>query len=466
MKKTTKKAWSGRFNAKESPLMERFNASIHVDKRLYQQDIAGSIAHARMLVKIGVLTATEFTQIETGLLKIRAEIDAGKFIFSAAQEDIHMAIESRLTELIGALGGKLHTARSRNDQVALDSRLYVREQTQITLELLRSLQKILVALAQKNTGTILPGYTHLQRAQPILLAHHLLAYFEMLARDYSRFADNLKRLNQCPLGAGALAGSPVAIDRNGIAKELGFDDVTHNSLDTVSDRDFILDFLTAAAILMMHLSRLAEELVLWSSQEFDFVKLPEGFSTGSSMMPQKINPDAPELIRGKTGRIYGNLMGLLTTMKALPLSYNKDMQEDKEPLFDSVDTISDCLNILIAMLPSVTFNTEKMFAATRAGFLLATDLADYLAKKGLPFRQAHEVVGKLVRVAIDRHCGLEDLDLALLKKHCGFFDVDVKSTLSIKSSVNARKSIGGTATECVKKEIARAKQILTGRKNH
>lgn len=456
----TKKAWSGRFAAKESPLMERFNASIPFDQRLYRQDIEGSLAHAGMLHKIGILNKTEWAAIQKGLKQVVKEIESGSFEFRLDQEDIHMAIESRLTEIIGPAGGKLHTARSRNDQVALDLRLYTRDITSDTIQKISALQKILVQLASKNQNVILPGYTHLQRAQPILLAHHFLAYFEMLQRDKSRFTDNLSRLDQCPLGAGALAGSPVAIDRVFTAKKLNFSDITHNSLDSVSDRDFALDFLNASSILMMHLSRFAEELVLWSTQEFDFVRMPENFCTGSSMMPQKVNPDAPELIRGKTGRVYGNLISLLTTMKALPLAYNKDMQEDKEPFFDSVDTITLCLDVLIAMLPNIQIKTENMLKATSAGFLIATDLADYLAKKGLPFREAHAVVGKLVQSAIKQNCGLENFELTTLQQHSNYFQKDVLDLLSMQTSVNSRKSAGGTALISVKKELARAQNLL------
>lgn len=456
----TKKAWSGRFDAQENALMERFNASIHVDKRLYEEDIEGSLAQAAMLKKIGILKAGELKKIATGLKRVRDEIASGKFKFTNAQEDIHMAVESRLSEIIGPLAGKIHTARSRNDQVALDARMFVRKASGDTLLKIRALQNAFVGLAEKNLGAILPGYTHLQRAQPIFLSHHLLAYFEMLQRDFSRFADNLKRLDQCPLGAGALAGSPIPIDRAMTASELGFSEPTRNSLDTVADRDFALDYLTAAAILMTHLSRFSEELVLWNSQEFGFVILPEDFCTGSSMMPQKVNPDAPELIRGKTGRVYGNLVTLLTIMKGLPLAYNKDMQEDKEPLFDSVDTVATCLDVLIAMLPRTRFNSERMLAATKQGFVIATDLADYLAKKGLPFRHAHEVVGTLVRLAVKRGCGLEDLELPVLREHSKLFDDDVYETLSVSRSANVRVSMGGTALSCVKKEIARAKKVL------
>lgn len=459
-KSKQKKAWSGRFAAGEDPLMERFNASLPVDKRLVEEDIEGSLAQAKMLRKIGILKSAELVKIQRGLCRVHDEMVSGNFKFELAQEDIHMAVEMRLTELIGPLAGKIHTARSRNDQVATDTRLFVRSATRDTIARIRHLQGVFVSLAEKNINVIMPGYTHLQRAQPILLSHHLLAYFEMLARDSSRFTDNLQRLDQCPLGAGALAGSPIPIDRELTARELGFLEPTHNSLDTVADRDFVLDYLTAASVLMMHLSRLSEELVLWSSQEFGFVRLPEAFCTGSSMMPQKINPDAPELIRGKTGRVYGSLISLLTTMKGLPLAYNKDMQEDKEPLFDAVDTVSDCLDVLSEMLARTQFDSGRMREATKLGFVLATDLADYLAKKGLPFRDAHEVVGKLVRLAIERGCGLEDLDLATLQEYSHLISKDVFETLSVSNSVNARRSIGGTAQACVKKELARARRLL------
>lgn len=456
----SKKAWSGRFTEQESPLMERFNASITFDKRLYKEDIEGSRAHAHMLHKIGLLGATELKKIHTGLDKVLKEIESNQFQFTLDLEDIHMAVESRLTEIIGPLGGKLHTARSRNDQVATDLKLYSRRITQNIIVQIETLQKTLIKLADNHSNTVLPGYTHLQRAQPILLAHHFLAYFEMLERDKSRFHDNLKRLDQCPLGAGALAGSPVPIDRKLTAKLLNFSDTTHNSLDSVSDRDFVLDFLSSAAIIMAHLSRLSEELVLWSSQEFGFVRLPQNFCTGSSMMPQKVNPDAPELIRGKTGRVYGNLTALLTTMKSLPLAYNKDMQEDKEPFFDSVDTLTICLDVLNTMLPDLIINQDMMLSATAEGFLIATDLADYLAQKGLPFRDAHAVVGKLVQHCISSKTVLENLDLKILQKFSSYFASDVTRILSVQHSVNTRQSIGGTALTSIKAQLRRARKLL------
>ena len=459
-----KKAWSGRFAKKENPLMESFNASISFDQRLYREDIQGSLVHAKMLKKIGVLSQKEYEDIQKGLIQIQTEIETKKFLFSIAQEDIHMAVESRLRELIGEAAGKLHSARSRNDQVALDIKLYVRHHTKSLCALITDLQNEFLKLAEQNTDAVLPGYTHLQRAQPILLSHHLLAYFEMLQRDHSRFSDNENRLKESPLGAGALAGTTFPIDREMTAKEFGFLEPTHNSLDSVSDRDFVLDFLYAASLLMMHLSRFAEEIVLWNSQEFGFVKLPQEFCTGSSMMPQKINPDAFELIRGKTGRIYGNLLSLLTTMKALPLAYNKDMQEDKEPLFDTSETLTLCLKVLIALLPEITFNKEQMRLATKKGFILATDVADYLVKKGLPFRKAHGVVGQLVQTATEREIGFEDFKINELQEVCDLFSEDIFEILSLETSVAARNNVGGTAPSQVQKEIKRAKDILSGRK--
>ncbi|MCP5464504.1 MAG: argininosuccinate lyase [Deltaproteobacteria bacterium] len=459
----SKKAWSGRFSKSEHPLMERFNASIPFDIRLYQEDIQGSLAHAQTLAESGILSKNELKKLQNGLEKVKKELESGDFSPNLAHEDIHMAVEARLTEIIGPLGGKLHSGRSRNDQVALDTRLFVRRQTLETCHRISALQQSLLNLADKNLNTILPGYTHLQRAQPISLAHHLLAYFEMLERDFSRFADNFERMNACPLGAGALAGSPLKLDREKTAQALGFEDITHNSLDTVSDRDFVLDFLFAASTLMMHLSRLAEELVIWNSQEFGFVNLPQEFCTGSSMMPQKVNPDAPELVRGKCGRVYGNLVALLTTMKALPLAYNKDMQEDKEPLFDSADTILMCLEVFQNMLAQTSFNTEKMRAATKDGFVLATDVADYLVQKNIPFREAHAVVGQLVQHCQKNAIGLEDLDLSTLQRFSNAFKNDVSKIMNIENSVNARQTLGGTNLALVKKELSRAKGILKKR---
>ena len=447
------KPWSGRFTEKTDKLVEEFNASISFDKRLYKHDIMGSITHARMLAKVGILTKKEVDKIISGLKAIEKEIVAGKFRFTPDLEDIHMAIEKRLIEKIGPVGGKLHTARSRNDQVALDVRLYLRDEIKEIQSLIRDLQKALVNVAKKNLDCIMPGYTHLQRAQPILFSHHLLAYYEMLKRDHERIADCLTRVNVMPLGAGALAGSPYPLDRDFVAKELGFAKPTDNSLDSVSDRDFCIEFCGAASILMMHLSRLSEEFILWSSQEFGFIELSDAFSTGSSIMPQKKNPDVPELVRGKTGRVYGNLLSLLTTMKALPLAYNKDMQEDKEALFDTVDTVKDCLKVFSPMLTTMKINKKKMLNATKQGFLTATDAADYLVKKGVPFRESHHIAGRVVAYCIKTSQGLEDLSIDEWRGFSKAFGKDIKEVISVEASVKSRKAKGGTAPEAVKRRL-------------
>ncbi len=447
------KSWSGRFTQETNKLVEEFNASISFDKRLYRHDIMGSVAHARMLAKVGIITKKEADKIIAGLKAIEKEIESGKFKFTPDLEDIHMAIEKRLMEKIGPVGGKLHTARSRNDQVALDVRLYLRDEIKDVQNLIKVLQKTLVDVAKKNLDCIMPGYTHLQRAQPILFSHHLLAYYEMLKRDYERFADCFKRLNVMPLGAGALAGSPYPLDRDFVAKELGFAKPTDNSLDSVSDRDFCIEFCGAAAILMMHLSRFSEELILWSSQEFGFVELSDAFSTGSSLMSQKKNPDVPELVRGKTGRVYGNLMAVLTLMKGLPLAYNKDMQGDKETLFDSIDTVKDCLKVFSPMLETMKVNKKKMLAATKGGFLTATDAADYLVKKGIPFRECHHIIGRGVAYCIKTSQGLEDLSIDEWKGFSKAFGSDIKKVISVEASVNSRRVRGGTALETVKKRL-------------
>ncbi|MBI3399657.1 MAG: argininosuccinate lyase [Deltaproteobacteria bacterium] len=452
-KKTSSKPWSGRFTQETNKLVEEFNASISFDKRLYKHDIMGSIAHARMLAKVGIIAKKEADKIIAGLKAVEKEIEAGRFKFTPDLEDIHMAIEKRLIEKTGPVGGKLHTARSRNDQVALDIRLYLRDEIKEAQGLIKDLQKSLVNIAKKNIDCIMPGYTHLQRAQPILFSHHLLAYYEMLKRDYERFADCLARVNVIPLGAGALAGSPYPLDRDFMAKELGFAKPTDNSLDSVSDRDFCIEFCSAAAILMMHLSRFSEELILWSSQEFGFVELSDSFSTGSSIMPQKKNPDVPELVRGKTGRVYGNLTALLTVMKSLPLAYNKDMQEDKEALFDTVDTIKECIKIFSPMLQTMEINKERMLDATKGGFLTATDAADYLVKKGIPFRESHRIVGRIVAYCIKNKKALDDLTLKEWKGFSGKFEDNIKNTISAKASINSRKTKGGTALEAVKKRL-------------
>jgi len=455
MKKQTisSKPWSGRFTQKTDKLVEEFNASISFDKRLYKHDIMGSIAHARMLTKVGIIKKREAERIISGLKAIEKEIEAGKFRFTSDMEDIHMAIEKRLIEKTGPVGGKLHTARSRNDQVALDIRLYLRDEIGEVKGLIRELQKTFVGIAKKNLDCIMPGYTHLQRAQPILFSHHLLAYYEMLKRDFERLDDCFKRINVMPLGSGALAGSPYPLNREFVAKELGFTGVTDNSLDAVSDRDFCIEFCSAAAILMMHLSRLSEEMILWSSSEFGFIELSDAFSTGSSLMPQKKNPDVPELMRGKTGRVYGNLVSLLTTMKALPLAYNKDMQEDKEALFDTIATIKECLKVFSPMLRTMKLNKKKMLDATKGGFLTATDAADYLVKKGVPFRESHHIAGRVVAYCIKTSQGLEDLSIDEWRGFSKAFGKDIKEVISIEASVKSRKAKGGTAPEAVKRRL-------------
>ncbi|MBA7636214.1 Argininosuccinate lyase [subsurface metagenome] len=449
----------GRFKKKADKLVDEYTTSIPFDWRLYPYDIAGSIAHARMLAKQGIIPDKDAETIVNGLTAIQREIEGGEFPFQAELEDIHMNIEARLIEIVGEVGGKLHTARSRNDQVALDLRLFTRDAIESTLAQLEELQRALIALAEANKGVIIPGYTHLQTAQPVLLAHHLLAYFEMLRRDTARFTDCLGRTDVMPLGSGALAGVAYNIDREFVAKELGFDQISRNSLDAVSDRDFVLEYQAAASFCMMHLSRLAEEIILWSSAEFNFIELDEAYATGSSIMPQKKNPDVAELARGKTGRVYGNLMGLLTTMKALPLAYNRDLQEDKEALFDSVETLLSTLEVFTGMLKTLKVNEEKARRAVDEGYILATDLADYLVKKGKAFRTAHETVAKLVSYAIAKNKPLSELSLAEYKKLSPLFEKDVFS-ITVESSIAARDVIGGTAPKQVAKALAAAKKSL------
>ncbi|HBO83862.1 MAG TPA: argininosuccinate lyase [Deltaproteobacteria bacterium] len=456
----TSKLWSGRFTQKTDRLVDEFNSSISFDKRLYKHDIIGSIAHARMLARVGIITKKEADKIISGLKAIQKEIESGKFKFTPNLEDIHMAVEKRLIDKIGAVGGKLHTARSRNDQISLDIRLYLRDEIREVQRLIRDLQKTFVSLANKNLDCIMPGYTHLQRAQPILFSHHLLAYYEMLKRDYERLEDCFKRVNIMPLGAGALAGSPYPLDRQFIAKELGFSKPTDNSLDSVSDRDFCIEFCGAASILMMHFSRFSEELILWSSQEFGFIELSDAFSTGSSIMPQKKNPDVPELVRGKAGRVYGNLLSLLTMMKALPLAYNKDMQEDKEALFDTIDTVKDCLMAFSPMLAAVKINKDRMLDATKEGFLTATDAADYLVKKGIPFRDSHHIIGRVVAYCVKNKKVLDDLTLNEWRNFSRVFDERIKKVISVEASVNSRRVKGGTALKAVKKRLWELKKEL------
>ncbi|MBT9537351.1 MAG: argininosuccinate lyase, partial [Nitrospirae bacterium] len=395
-----KKLWAGRFTEKTSKTVEYFTESISFDRRLWKYDIEGSIAHAKMLGKQKIISQKDSSAIINGLKNIAGEIETGRFRFAVELEDIHMNIEAALIKNIGDAGKKLHTARSRNDQVALDLRLYLRAETKETIALIKNLQKTLLNAAENNIGIIMPGYTHLQRAQPVLLSHHLLAYVEMLRRDRERFEDSLKRINVLPLGSCALAGTSLPVDRSYAAKLLGFKAIAENSIDAVSDRDFAIEFLTDAGILMMHLSRFAEELILWSTEEFSFIELPDAFTTGSSIMPQKKNPDVAELIRGKSGRIYGNMIALMTVMKGLPLAYNRDMQEDKTPVFDTVDTIKSCLTVLAQMMPQIKFMKERMRDAAGRAYSTATDIAEYLVKKGVPFRQAHEITGKIVRYCI------------------------------------------------------------------
>jgi argininosuccinate lyase len=449
------KAWSGRFAAPTAAAVEAFTTSLPVDRQLYPYDIAGSIAHVRALVRARLLTRREGTRLERGLAAVRRELDRGQFRFRAADEDIHMAIERRLTALIGPLGGKLHTGRSRNDQVALDLRLWLRAECDALGAAIGRLQRALLTLARRHQDVVMPGYTHLQRAQPVLFAHHLLAYREMLARDRSRFRDCHARADELPLGAGALAGAGFALDRSYVARQLGFARVTANSIDAVADRDAAVELLAAAAITAVHLSRLAEEIVLWASEEFGFIALPDAFATGSSMMPQKKNPDVAELVRGKTGRVTGALVALLTTLKGLPLAYNRDLQEDKPVLFDAARTLRDCLDILAAMLPRLELRPERM-AAAADGLLLATDVADLLVERGLPFRSAHEVVGKLVRHCLATGTALRDLDARVLREHSPLLTPVLVRRISPARSIARRRVIGGTAPAQVRRQLARA----------
>ena len=455
-----KKAWGGRFEGETHGQVEAFTASIHFDRRLAAHDIAGSIAHARMLGKCGIINKGEVDAIVAGLEEIRGEIERGELHTDPALEDIHTHIEQRLRDKIGEPAGKLHTARSRNDQVALDLRLFLREAISQIRDRIRRLQDELVAKAEVHLGTIMPGYTHLQRAQPILLAHHLLAYFEMFQRDRDRFADCLIRVNVLPLGAGALAGTTLPIDRAYVAKLLEFPKIAGNSEDAVADRDFAVECLACCAILAMHISRLAEELTLWASAEFGFIELPDAFATGSSMMPQKKNPDVAELARGKTGRVYGALLALLTILKGLPLSYNRDLQEDKEPLFDAVDTVRQTLDVLPPMLKAIKFRPERMRAAAADGFLNATDMAEYLVTKGIPFREAHETVGRIVRECLESGQRLEDVPLARLRHFSRAFEPDVSKYIRLEACVERRRSTGGTSSRLVGEAIRQAKKTL------
>ncbi len=461
--KDTSKLWGGRFSEPTDSFVQRFTASVSFDQRMAAEDITGSLAHADMLCAVGVLTREELDDIRRGLAQVQDEISSGRFNWSIELEDVHMNIEARLTELIGSTGKKLHTGRSRNDQVATDIRLYLRAAIDVIGAELTRLQRGAIELAARHTATIMPGFTHLQTAQPVTFGHHLLAWNEMLERDYGRLLDCRARLNQSPLGAAALAGTTYPIDRALTAQALGFDRPTENSLDSVSDRDFAVEFCAFAALLMTHLSRMSEELVLWTSAQFNFVELPDRFCTGSSIMPQKKNPDVPELVRGKVGRVNGHLVALLTLMKGQPLAYNKDNQEDKEPLFDSVDTVLDCLRAFADMVPAIRPRPELMREAARRGFATATDLADYLVRLGLPFRDAHEVVGKAVAHGVASGQDLAEMALATLQGFHPGIAADVFDVLTLEGSVNARDHLGGTAPRQVAAAAARALERLQQR---
>ncbi|MDD2885393.1 MAG: argininosuccinate lyase [Dechloromonas sp.] len=452
--------WAGRFSEPVSDLVKRYTASVDFDQRMWRQDIRGSLAHARMLAKQGIIAAADLADIENGMETIAREIESGEFVWSLDLEDVHLNIEKRLTALIGDAGKRLHTGRSRNDQVATDIRLYLRDAIDDIQTLLQQFRGALVDLAEKEASTAMPGFTHLQVAQPVTFGHHMLAYFEMFGRDSERFADCRKRVSRLPLGAAALAGTTYPIDREFVAEQLGFEGVCENSLDAVSDRDFAIEFTAACALLMMHISRLSEELVMWMSPRVGFIQIADRFCTGSSIMPQKKNPDVPELARGKTGRVYGQLMSLLTLMKSQPLAYNKDNQEDKEPLFDAVDTVTDTLRIFADMAGGITVRADNMKAALTQGFATATDLADYLTKKGLPFRDAHEAVGHAVKAAEFKGVDLPGLTLEELQQFSPMIENDVYAVLTVDGSLASRNHIGGTAPEQVRAAIVRARARL------
>ena len=455
-----KKLWGGRFTKTAAQWVDDFGASIHFDQQLVEEDIEGSIAHVTMLGECGILPKEDVETIKKGLTKLLEKAKSGELSLSVAYEDIHLNIEKMLIDEIGPVGGKLHTGRSRNDQVATDMHLYLRKRVIEIIELIRQLQRVLVEKAERHVETLIPGYTHLQRAQPISFAHHLMAYVWMFERDRERFTESLKRINKSPLGAGALAGTTFPIDRHLTAKLLGFDSIYENSLDAVSDRDFIIEFLSHSSMLMMHLSRFCEELILWSSEEFKFIEIDDTFATGSSIMPQKKNPDMAELIRGKTGRVYGHLVALLTVMKGLPLAYNKDMQEDKEGMFDAVQTVIGSLKIFTGMIETMTVRVDVMEKATKQDFSNATELADYLAKKGVPFREAHEIVGKLVLTCLERGIFLMDLPLDVYRQASPLFGEDIYEALDPHTAVNRRTSAGGTGFTEVRKAIEKVKQML------
>ncbi len=460
-KSGSQKMWGGRFSETTAASMEAYSESVSYDYRLYKYDIAGSKAHAAMLAANGILTKEELEQITAGLSAIEKEIDAGTFVFRQELEDVHMNIEKALIERIGPAGARLHSGRSRNDQVAVDFKMYLRDQCDAIIALLNDVRRAFVTLARTNLGAVMPGYTHLQRAQPVLLSHHMLAYYEMFSRDRERVEDCRKRLNLSPLGCAAMAGSGLPIDRQQTAQALGFAGLTANSMDTSGDRDYAIEFLSVCTMIHLHLSRLSEELVLWSTQEFDFVLLPDRFCTGSSIMPQKKNPDIVELMRGKTGRVVGSLVTLITIMKGLPLTYNRDLQEDKEPVFDTVETISASLAIISELLAELRFNHEKMAQATAKGCMTATDLADYLVQKKVPFREAHAIVGQTVAYCIEQGRELTQLSLAELKRFCQDIEEDVYHVLSIDGSINSRNSIGGTGHLRVKQAVEAAEKTVT-----
>lgn len=455
-----KKLWGGRFTKTAEEWVDEFGASISFDQELATEDLDGSIAHVTMLAKCGIMSEEEGALIQKGLNDLKEKAVHNELEFSVQLEDIHLNLESKLTNMIGPVGGKLHTGRSRNDQVATDMHLYLRKQTSSIIELIGELQEVLLHKAEQHVETLMPGYTHLQRAQPISFAHHLMAYFWMLERDKARFKESLKRTNISPLGAGALAGTTFPIDREFTAELLHFDGIYENSMDAVSDRDFILEFLSASSILMMHMSRFAEEIILWSTQEFRFIELDDSFSTGSSIMPQKKNPDMAELIRGKTGRVYGNLMGLLTVLKGLPLAYNKDMQEDKEGMFDTVKTVTGSLKIFSGMIETMKVRTEQMDKAIKNDFSNATELADYLSSKGIPFRESHEIVGHLVLTCVKKGCFLTDLSMAEFKAANPLFEEDIYEVLKPATAVKRRNSAGGTGFDQIRLAIEKAKKVL------
>lgn len=452
---TKSEAWSALFSEPMSDLVKRYTASVFFDKRLWQADIEGSLAHAAMLERQGVISTADHASIAKGMAQVRAEIESGAFEWKLDLEDVHLNIEARLTQVVGDAGKRLHTGRSRNDQVATDVRLWLRGEIDLIADLLVGLQKALLVLADRNVEVVLPGFTHLQVAQPVSFGHHMLAYVEMFARDHERMLDVRKRVNRLPLGAAALAGTSYPLDREFVAQQLGMEGVCQNSLDAVSDRDFAIEFAAAASLVMVHVSRMSEELILWMSQNFGFIRIADRFTTGSSIMPQKKNPDVPELARGKTGRVVGHLMGLITLMKGQPLAYNKDNQEDKEPLFDTVDTLKDTLRIFAEMAEGITVVPEAMERAALRGYATATDLADYLVKKGLPFRDAHETVAHAVKAAVSHNCDLSELPLAVLQQFNPAIEKDVYDVMSLRGSLNARNTLGGTAPVQVRAQIAR-----------